>query len=67
MRISVSRESAYREDEVMTVACWRGAGSTCPVSHAMGDSDLPPAKVEAAGVASPTGALLFILLSFYQC
>jgi len=46
----------------MVVACWRGAGSTSPVYHAMGDSDFSPAKVVAAGVASPTGALIFVFL-----
>ena len=64
------RESrkCLRRGEVLIVACRRGAGSTCSVSHAMVDSDAPvalPSTLIAGGVASRTSAFLFGLLIFY--
>ena len=50
---------------MLVVACRRGAGSTSPVSHAMGDSDAPfasPATFVAAGVSLRIGMLLSRLL-----
>ena len=53
------------------MACGRGAGSSSPVSHAMGDSELPfdalQAMLVTAGVSSCIRLSLSELLLFYPC